>query len=334
MTTKARARMTQEGPKTLLVAATGGHLEQLFRLRHRLEPACAETLWVTHDDPQSRSLLAAQDVRTVPYVPPRGYGQLARLAPEAWRILRAGKFDRIISTGAGIAIPFLSAGRLLRTECHYIESAARADAPSLTGRIVARIPGVNLYSQYERWADHRWLFRGSLFDSFEVAETAPRGIRRVVVTLGTMRTYQFRRAVERLREVLPDVLEPDATVLWQVGVTDGAGLTGDVRSTVPNSELRERIAEADLVVAHSGIGSAITALELGKRPVLLPRRASLNEHVDDHQRLIAGELSRRDLAVHAEADEVDEVDLRKAAAGRVMVNDAPQSFVLSTGPTR
>ena len=322
------------GPRTLLVAATGGHLEQLFRIRQRFSPASGETRWVTFDDPQSRSLLKDEDVRHVPYVPPRGYREAAGAFPTAFKILREGRFDRLVSTGAGVALPFFVAARALGVPSHYIESAARADGPSLTGRMVARIPGVHLYSQYAAWAGGRWSYRGSLFDSFAVEETPPVPIRKVVVTLGTMRSYGFNRLVDRLVEVLPEVLEPDAEVLWQLGATalDEAALAarfrGTVASSYPNSELRAAIAEADLVVAHSGIGSAITALELGKRPVLVPRRVAFDEHVDEHQALIARELGSRDLAVSREADALTAEDLRRAAAGRVHTSDALSAFAL------
>jgi UDP-N-acetylglucosamine transferase subunit ALG13 len=326
--------MSRARPKTLLVAATGGHLEQLYRIRPRLEPACGEIQWVTHDDPQSRSLLAGERVTLVPYVPPRGYREIARNTPAAWKMIRNGHFDRVISTGAGVAIPFLAAARVSGVECHYIESAARADGPSATGRIAAKMPGVHLYSQYQAWATGDWNYRGSLFDNFEAVPAAPPAIRRVVVTLGTMRTYGFRRAVDRLLKILPDVLEPDAEVLWQLGVTEDAGMSGDVRSSVPNAELRQAMADADLVIAHSGIGSALTALELGKRPVLLPRRPQFDEHVDDHQALIAAELDRRNLAVFAEADAVGADDLVRAASGKIINRNTADSFQLISAGNR
>ncbi|WP_195908945.1 glycosyltransferase [Microlunatus sp. Gsoil 973] len=322
--------MLRAHPKTLLVAATGGHLEQLYRIRPRLVPECGEIQWVTHDDPQSRSLLAGERVTVVPYVPPRGYREIARNTPAAWKMIRNGHFDRVISTGAGVAIPFLAAARMSGVECHYIESAARADGPSVTGRIAARMPGVRLYSQYQAWAGGDWNYRGSLFDSFEPQETDAPQIRRVVVTLGTMRTYGFRRAVDHLLQLLPQVTDPGAEILWQVGVTDPDGISGDVRSSVPNAELRDAIGAADLVIAHAGIGSAITALELGKRPVLIPRRPQFNEHVDDHQSLIAGELGRRRLAVSAEADVLTTDDLIEAASARVISTDAAGPFRLRT----
>ena len=99
-------------------------------------------------------------------------------------------------------------------------------------------------------------------------------------------------------------------------------------ASIPGAELRQAIADADLVVAHSGIGSALTALEQSKTPVLVPRRPAMGEHVDDHQALIAQELSARSLAVMAEADTLTADDLRRAAAATVRRRDEGRPFLL------
>lgn len=49
------------------------------------------------------------------------------------------------------------------------------------------------------------------------------------------------------------------------------------------SEFRQRVESASLVIAHAGMGSIITALELGKQIIVMPRRADLGEHRNDHQ---------------------------------------------------
>lgn len=323
------------GTRTLLVASTGGHLEELHRLAVRMVPPVGDVEWATFDDPQSRSLLRDHVVHHVPYIPPRGYRPALQTVRTAARIVSQGGYDRIVSTGAGVALPFLLAGRLRRIPCHYIESAARSEGPSLTGRVVARLPGIRLYTQYASWADHRWHYRGSLFDAFastdEAAaadhaiakgpDAAPRA-RAVVVTLGTMRTYGFRAALEAVARALPDVLAPDGQVLWQVGSTDVAGVTLggrpiDARDRVAADELRAAIASSDLVIAHAGIGSALTVLDAGRCPVLMSRRASRGEHVDDHQLLIAAALAQRGLAVSREPDDLDSGALRAAMRTRV-----------------
>jgi UDP-N-acetylglucosamine transferase subunit ALG13 len=48
-------------------------------------------------------------------------------------------------------------------------------------------------------------------------------------------------------------------------------------------EFRRYVETADAVVSHAGMGSIITALELGKPILVMPRRADLGEHRNDHQ---------------------------------------------------
>lgn len=315
---------------TLLVASTGGHLDELCRLRDRLSPSAGDAEWVTFDDPQAHSLLAGEAVHFIPYIPPRGYAAVGRAVREAARLLRTRAYTRVVSTGSGIAIPYLAAARALGIEAHYVESAARTAAPSRTGWVVGRIPGVRLYSQYPAWAGDRWKYRGSLFDGYQPRPRTdpPRRALRVVVTLGTMRTYGFRAAVATLARVLPEVLTADAAVLWQVGVTDVAGLGIDARGVVPTHELLAAVAEADLVVAHAGIGSTLSALDAGQCPVLLPRRAARGEHVDDHQVLIAEALAARGLAVVRDAERLTAEDLCAAMRTGVGRERRPEPFLL------
>jgi len=65
---------------------------------------------------------------------------------------------------------------------------------------------------------------------------------------------------------------------------------------IPREELAKELAAADVVVTHGGSGSCFEALAAGFRPVIVPRRASLAEHVDEHQTDVAKELSRRGAA--------------------------------------
>jgi UDP-N-acetylglucosamine--N-acetylmuramyl-(pentapeptide) pyrophosphoryl-undecaprenol N-acetylglucosamine transferase len=308
---------------TLLVASTGGHLKQLHRLHRRLTGVSGPYRWATFDTPQSRSLLDGEAVDLVPFVGGRDPKNVLRNLPVANRILREHAVDTVVSTGSAVALPFFALARARGLTCHYIESAARSDGPSATGRLMTRIPGVFLYAQYPGWAGARWEYRGSVFDSFEAAGAAsePRAIRKVVVTLGTFRDYGFPRLVRRLLEILP----PDADVLWQTGDTDTSGLGVDGHHAIPERDLTRAMREADVVVAHAGVGTALAALEVGRCPVLVPRRLAHGEHVDDHQTQIAGELDRRGLALSVEADELTLQHLVEAAATRVatLTQDPP-----------
>ena len=300
---------------TLLVASTGGHLKQLHRLHRRLVGVDGPYRWATFDTPQSRSLLDGEAVDFVHFVGGRDPGNVLRNVPLARSILRRHGIDTIVSTGSAVALPFFALGRAAGLRCHYIESAARSDGPSKTARMIGRIPGVNLYTQYPAWADDKWHYRGAVFDSFVPAEVSatPARIQRVVVSLGTFRAYGFERLVRRLLEILP----PEADVLWQTGDTDvsGLGITG--HHAIPERDLTQAIREADVLVAHAGVGTALAALEVGKCPVLVPRRLARGEHVDDHQTQIAGELGGRGLALSVEADDLTLDHLLAAAAARV-----------------
>ncbi|MCX7300646.1 MAG: glycosyltransferase [Rhodobacterales bacterium] len=53
----------------------------------------------------------------------------------------------------------------------------------------------------------------------------------------------------------------------------------------------ETMEKARVVVAHAGMGTILSAAEAGKRLILMPRRAELGEHRNDHQLATAEEMS-------------------------------------------
>ena len=297
--------------RTLLLAATGGHLSQLVRLEPRLG-LTEEPTWVTFDTAQSRELLAGRRVVYARYTNPRDYAAVARNVPLALRLLRG--HDRVISTGSGIALSFLPPAALLGRTAHYVESAARATGPSVTGRALQRVPRVRLHTQYPGWAGGRWSYAGSVFDAYRAAPAPGPADRplRVALTVGTL--FPFPRLVERLAAILPEGAE---ALLWQAG------------AAVPPAEVRAAFRAADVVVAHAGVGAALEALDAGRRPLLVPRRKHHGEHVDDHQLQVAGELERRGLAVVREADQLRADDLAEAARGAAETVSEPAPLDLA-----
>src|SRR4051812_1211755 len=269
----------------LFVASSGGHLTQLHHLRRRLRGLGDDVLWVTFDTPQTRALLDGEDVLFVKWIGSRDYRHVMTNGLYARKVLREHDVSAVVSTGAAIALSYLPLARSHGIPCHYIESATRSCGPSTSGRLLARVPGMNLYAQHANWADDVWHYEGSVFDGFEGRpKRFPRSVlRRVVVTLGT-HDYGFRRLVQHLVNILP----PETEVLWQTGATEVSDLGIEARAAMPADELTAAIREADVVVAHAGVGSALCALDVGKCPVLVPRRARHGEHVDDHQCEIAG----------------------------------------------
>lgn len=66
--------------------------------------------------------------------------------------------------------------------------------------------------------------------------------------------------------------------------------------------------DAKLIVAHAGMGTVLTALELRKPIVIMPRLASLGEHRNEHQMATARWLHGRP-GVHVAWDEAGLLDL-------------------------
>src|SRR4051794_32845834 len=84
--------------KLVLAASTGGHLWQLSRLAPHLG-AAEDSLWVTFDSPQSRSLLKGRRVLYLPYIAPRDFKAAAGVIFPLRTAFRNEQFDGVVSTG-------------------------------------------------------------------------------------------------------------------------------------------------------------------------------------------------------------------------------------------
>jgi UDP-N-acetylglucosamine transferase subunit ALG13 len=70
-------------------------------------------------------------------------------------------------------------------------------------------------------------------------------------------------------------------------------------------EFQRRTREARAIVAHAGMGSIITALEMGKPILVMPRRAAMGEQRNDHQLATAKHfLAQGRIGVAADEDEL------------------------------
>ena len=96
-------------------------------------------------------------------------------------------------------------------------------------------------------------------------------------------------------------------VFAQIGQTSYRPRNIDWQSHLHPSDFRDRFEAADLVVGHAGMGTILTALELKKPLLVMPRRAALKEHTTDHQVATARRFSAdRGVAVAYEAADLHE----------------------------
>lgn len=85
----------------------------------------------------------------------------------------------------------------------------------------------------------------------------------------------------------------------QIGPSDFAPKTLDVIPFLDPQEFRNCMVEAKGVVAHAGMGTILTALELGKPILVVPRLGDLNETRNDHQVATAQRLAEDGLILAA-----------------------------------
>jgi UDP-N-acetylglucosamine:LPS N-acetylglucosamine transferase len=123
----------RSGPKVMLVCSSGGHL----LLMHQLKPWWEkyERMWVTFPMADSRSLLRGERVAWAHHPTTRNVKNLLRNAALAWRLVRRARPSLVVSTGAGVALPFFLVARVLRIPTVYVEALERIDTASLTGRL-------------------------------------------------------------------------------------------------------------------------------------------------------------------------------------------------------
>ena len=118
----------------MLVCSPGGHLLEMRELAPAWE---GETVsWVTLPGADVDDLLRGEDVTLAHGPTNRSIKKLVQNAVLAWREVRRRRPTAILSTGAALAVPFFVVGRLHGIRTVYVESLARTQSLSLSGRMV------------------------------------------------------------------------------------------------------------------------------------------------------------------------------------------------------
>ncbi|MBW4531401.1 MAG: UDP-N-acetylglucosamine--LPS N-acetylglucosamine transferase [Aphanothece saxicola GSE-SYN-MK-01-06B] len=120
--------------KILLVCSSGGHFKALQQLadfwqRH-------PHLWVTFRTATTETALAQEQVLWAHSPTNRNLPNLLRNLWLALQVISSERPDVILSTGAGVAVPFLLIGKLFGCKTVFIESVTRIQTLSLSARLV------------------------------------------------------------------------------------------------------------------------------------------------------------------------------------------------------
>ena len=110
----------------------------------------------------------------------------------------------------------------------------------------------------------------------------------VFVSVGTQK-QQFLRIFNMVEN--SEVLKDDEIVA-QTGNTKFSSKKIKMIKSIDTSKFNEYIKKADFVICHGGVGTIFNALENNKRVLVVPRLGKYNEHINDHQLEVAGELEK------------------------------------------
>ncbi len=100
----------------------------------------------------------------------------------------------------------------------------------------------------------------------------------IYVTVGTQ--LPFPRLIKAINDC---AAEKGYDVFAQIGPDDGDYPAIRTEAFVSPAEADTLIQKADLVIAHAGMGTIITASQYGKPLIVMPRQFRFGEHRNDHQ---------------------------------------------------
>lgn len=52
---------------------------------------------------------------------------------------------------------------------------------------------------------------------------------------------------------------------------------------LPYDQMEQYVKDADIIITHGGPSSFMMPLQMGKKPIVVPRKQQFDEHVNDHQ---------------------------------------------------
>ena len=152
-----RESNASDGTDVLLVCSSGGHLLQLVTLASTWDDL--SRIWVSFDKSDVRSLLAGETLVVAHGPTNRNVKNLIRNLSLAAKVIRRVRPRAVVTTGAGVAVPFAWFGRLFGARVIYVESFTRIDSVSLSCRLIRPVAE----RVYVQWPEAVPLVRGARY---------------------------------------------------------------------------------------------------------------------------------------------------------------------------
>lgn len=119
--------------KLLLVCSTGGHFNAMQQLQSFWQHH--DRVWVTFRTEATEAALYDERIYWAFSPTNRNLPNLIRNFGLAWKVLSRERPQIVLSTGAGVAVPFLILGKLMGCQTAFVESITRTRRVSMSARL-------------------------------------------------------------------------------------------------------------------------------------------------------------------------------------------------------
>ncbi len=259
--------------------------------------------------------------------------RLARSCFSIFRTVLSVRPDVVISTGAAPGYFAIRVGRLLGKTTIWVDSIANAEELSMSGRKAGKYASLWL-TQWEHLARPEGpACFGNVLGELPAREPAPAGQAatggrplKLFVTVGS--DVPFDRLVRTVDAWLGrSPVKHEAFA--QIGRSTYRPQHMTAAQFLTPAAFQEKLAACDLVVAHAGMGTILSALRQRKPILTLPRHGSLGETRNDHQIATTRHLLRLNAidAAFSEEELLARLDAAGSLASATRISDfAPDSF--------
>ena len=129
----------------MLISSTGGHFRTLIDIQAFWTNK--QRSWVTLKSKSTESILQAEKVYWAFGPTNRSIKNFFKNLFFAWEVITKEHPKIIITTGAGVAVPFVILGKLMGSQIIFIESITRVEDLSLSAKLLLPVIG----RLYVRW---------------------------------------------------------------------------------------------------------------------------------------------------------------------------------------
>jgi UDP-N-acetylglucosamine transferase subunit ALG13 len=113
----------------------------------------------------------------------------------------------------------------------------------------------------------------------------------IFVTVGT-HEQPFNRLLKKIDDLCSQKII-DEEVIVQTGYSTYNLKNCTGQQFLPYAQMWENVRRARIIITHGGPSSFIMPLQIGKVPIVVPRQAKFDEHVNNHQLDFANSVAAR-----------------------------------------